>query len=260
MARSSFQFHWRNDDYEDFDHFLSRLASRKRKQIRKERRRARSAVDSLEMVSGEDWTPDDLRRLDRFYRVTCYRHGGQDYLQPGFFVELKRHLPHRLRFARVQRDGETVAGALYLQTNRALYGRDWGCSVEIDCLHFETAYYAGIEHCIEQKLPLFEAGAQGEHKLLRGFMPSATYSSHWVRHAGLRDAVRRFLAEEKRALPAYMKELGQYAPYRKDDGRAAAKEDAAADPAADSSAAKEASPEFASEPPPESAPEPAVEP
>jgi predicted N-acyltransferase len=110
--------------------------------------------------------------------------------------------------------GEVVAGALYFETEQALYGRYWGCTRQIEFLHFETAYYAGIERCIERGLPLFEAGAQGEHKLLRGFTPAPTFSSHSIRHPGLRDAVRRFLAEEADALPTYMKELQQFAPYK----------------------------------------------
>ena len=215
MPRASFQFHWKNTGYDSFDAFLSTLSSRKRKQIRKERRRAQAQIDDLQFVAGSDMSDADVAALDRFYRTTCLRHGGQDYLRPGFFEQLRAHLPHRVQFARVRRDGETVAGALYLQTERALYGRYWGCREEIEFLHFETAYYAGIERCIEQGLELFEAGAQGEHKLLRGFSPAATYSSHWIRHEGLRDAVSRFLAEERAALPDYMKELEQFAPYKK---------------------------------------------
>ncbi len=216
MSRLSFQFHWHNRDYVDFDGFLDTLASRKRKQIRKERRRALAEVDGVEFVPGGSLGPDEVERLDRFYRRTTARHGGQDYLRPGFFKRLIELMPERVQFARVGRGGEVVAGALYLETPGALYGRYWGCAEEIEFLHFETAYYAGIERCIAQKIPLFEAGAQGEHKLLRGFTPSATYSSHWIRHEGLRDAVGRFLADERTQLPDYMKELEQYAPYKKE--------------------------------------------
>lgn len=215
MSRLSFQFHWHNRDYADFDGFLATLASRKRKQIRKERRRALAEVDGVEFVPGDSLGPDEVDRLDGFYRRTTARHGGQDYLRPGFFRRLIELMPERVQFARVGKEGEVVAGALYLETPGALYGRYWGCAEEIEFLHFETAYYAGIQRCIEQKIPLFEAGAQGEHKLLRGFTPSATYSSHWIRHEGLRNAVGRFLADERKQLPDYMKELEQYAPYKK---------------------------------------------
>ncbi len=215
MSRLSFQFHWHNAGYEDFDAFLATLASRKRKQIRKERRRALTAVDGLSFVPGAEMSAQDVEDLDQFYRRTTQRHGGQDYLRPGFFKRLVDLMPERVQFAKVTRNDAIVAGALYLETPGALYGRYWGCAEEIEFLHFETAYYAGIERCIERNIPLFEAGAQGEHKLLRGFTPSATYSSHWIRHEGLRQAVGQFLADERAQLPDYMKELGQFAPYKK---------------------------------------------
>lgn len=217
LSRASFQFHWRNQDYADFDGFLATLASRKRKQIRKERRRALAAVDGVEFIAGPDMSHEDISTLDRFYRRTTRRHGGRDYLRPGFFEHLIDALPHRVQFARVTKDERIIAGALYLETDAALYGRYWGCAEEIEFLHFETAYYAGIERCIERGIGLFEAGAQGEHKLLRGFTPAPTYSSHWIRHEGLRDAVARFVASERAQLPDYMKELEQYAPYKKRD-------------------------------------------
>jgi predicted N-acyltransferase len=215
MSRLSFQFHWHNRDYGTFDDFLGTLASRKRKQIRKERRRALASVDGVSFVPGEALCSSDIDRLDQFYRRTTARHGGQDYLRRGFFRRLVELMPERVQFAQVKRDDEVVAGALYLETPGALYGRYWGCAHEIEFLHFETAYYAGIERCIERNIPLFEAGAQGEHKLLRGFTPSPTYSSHWIRHEGLRQAVGRFLADERAQLPDYMKELEQFAPYKK---------------------------------------------
>ena len=216
MPRASFQFHWKNAGYADFDAFLAQLSSRKRKQIRKERRRALDAVDgAVEFVPGHALSDSDVQTLDGFYRRTCAMHGGQDYLQPGFFETLRETLPNRMLFARVKQQGATVAGALYLQTESALYGRYWGCAAEIPFLHFETAYYAGVERCIDRGLALFEAGAQGEHKLLRGFVPSATYSNHWIRHRGLSNAVRRSLRDEARSLPSYMRELGKYAPFRR---------------------------------------------
>lgn len=215
MSRASFQFHWTNRGYADFDAFLATLSSRKRKQIRKERARAREQVDAIQFVTGARLECDDLVALDRFYRRTTRSHGGQDYLRPGFFQALAHHLSHRMVFVRAVRRDEIVAGALYLETDAALYGRYWGADEHLPFLHFELAYYQGIERCIERGLSLFEAGAQGEHKLLRGFAPAPTYSSHWIRHPGLRDAVRRFLAEEAAALPPYLQELERFTPYRK---------------------------------------------
>lgn len=214
MPRASFQYHWHNQGYGTFDDFLARLTSRKRKQIRKERTRAREAVDAIEWVGGAELEPRDLAAIDRFYRNTTDAHGGQDYLRPGFFETLVELAPHRVCWARATKAGELVAGALYLETERALFGRYWGCDASIELLHFELAYYAGIERCIERAVPLFEAGAQGEHKLLRGFEPSPTYSSHWIRHDGLRAAVERFLAEEHGAIGRYLEELAALGPYR----------------------------------------------
>lgn len=216
--RSSFQFHWRNHGYADFDEFLATLSSRKRKQIRKERRRALEAVDGpVEYVPAAAWEPDDLRSLEAFYRRTCYMHGNEGYLTPEFFERLPELMPQQARFARVRQDGTTVAGALCFQTEHALYGRYWGCRQDIPFLHFEVAYYAGIEHCIREGLPLFEAGAQGEHKLVRGFLPSRTHSNHWMRHPGLREGVERFLQGEAMEIAGYMQQLRRYSPYRKDD-------------------------------------------
>lgn len=216
--RASFQFHWRNHGYADFDEFLATLSSRKRKQIRKERRRALEAVDGpVEFVPAAAWEPDDLRSLEAFYRRTCYMHGNEGYLTPEFFELLPERMPQQARFARVRQGGTTVAGALCFQTEHALYGRYWGCRRDIPLLHFEVAYYAGIEHCIREGLPLFEAGAQGEHKLVRGFLPSRTYSNHWMRHPGLREGVERFLQGEAMEISGYMQQLRRYSPYRKDD-------------------------------------------
>jgi predicted N-acyltransferase len=212
--RASFQYHWRNRGWRDFDDFLQALTSRKRKQLRKERARARAAVDEIEWVAGDQLQPDDLAAIDRFYRNTTDEHGGQDYLRPGFFEALRTLLPHRVQWVRARRGGKTIAGALYLETDRALFGRYWGADVPVEFLHFELAYYCGIERCIARGLPLFEAGAQGEHKLLRGFAPSATHSAHWIRHAGLRGAVDRFLAEEHASIEQYLRELATLQPYR----------------------------------------------
>jgi predicted N-acyltransferase len=212
--RASYQFHWHDDGYRSFDDFLARLASRKRKQIRKERRRCREQIDGIDLVAGPDLVAADVDAIDRFYRRTTRVHGGEDYLRPGFFHTLRELAPHRLLFARVRRAGALVAGALYLETPGALYGRYWGSDVDIELLHFETAYYVGIERCIARGIPLFEAGAQGEHKLLRGFVPTRTYSSHWIRHEGLDRAVRAYLREEEPAIEQQMRMLASYAPFK----------------------------------------------
>jgi predicted N-acyltransferase len=214
FARASLQFHWHNRDYQTFDDFLGQLKSRKRKQLRKERERARAAIDRLSWVTGGELGEDQLDDLDRFYRHTTDEHGGRDYLRPGFFHLLAKYLPDAMRMVEVVAGGKRVAGALFLETERALYGRYWGADLRVDLLHFETAYYAGIDRAIERKLPLFEAGAQGEHKLLRGFDPMPTYSAHWIRHAGLSAAIREHAAREAGAVAGEIAELAKLGPYR----------------------------------------------
>jgi predicted N-acyltransferase len=168
----------------------------------------------LSWLAGAELDEAQLDDLDRFYRSTTDQHGGRDYLRPGFFHALARHLPDAMRMVEVVAGGRRVAGALFLETEQALYGRYWGADMHVDLLHFETAYYAGIERAIERRLPLFEAGAQGEHKLLRGFDPMPTYSAHWIRHPGLAAAIEDHAQREAAAVAAQIAELAQFGPYR----------------------------------------------
>ena len=216
-ARASYQFHWHNRGYACFDDFLATLTSRKRKTIRKERRRAQAAVDAVRFVPGPEIEARQLAALDRFYRRTTNVYGGSQYLRPGFFEALLELAPERVRFLEATQAREAVAGALFFETEHGLYGRYWGCDREIEFLHFEAAYYAGIERCIALGLPLFEAGAQGEHKLLRGFMPVVCNSAHWLRHPGLDRGVREFLREETMAVGQHVRRLASYGPYRQDE-------------------------------------------
>jgi uncharacterized protein len=217
FPRASLQFHWHNRGYQTFDDFLGQLKSRKRKQLRKERARAREAIERLSWVTGAELDEAQLDDLDRFYRNTTDQHGGRDYLRPGFFHALAKYLPDAMRMVEVIAGGKRVAGALFLETEHALYGRYWGADVHVDLLHFETAYYAGIERAIERKLPLFEAGAQGEHKLLRGFDPMPTYSAHWIRHAGLAAAVEEYTQREAAAMADEIASMAKFGPYRSEE-------------------------------------------
>jgi uncharacterized protein len=217
FPRMTLQFHWKNRGYSSFDDFLAQLKSRKRKQLRKERERARAAIDTLSWIAGSELSEEQLDDLDRFYRITTANHGGRDYLHEGFFHLLAAHLPEAMRMVEVVKDGRRIAGALFLETDAALYGRYWGASTHVDLLHFETAYYAGIERAIDKRIPLFEAGAQGEHKLLRGFEPSRTYSAHWVRHEGLSAAVEDYTSREAQAIDLELAEMAKFGPYRSDN-------------------------------------------
>lgn len=214
LRRDTLQFHWKNRGYASFDGFLGALKSRKRKQIRKERQRAQVAIERLTWVEGRELDQQQLDDLDRFYRSTTASHYGRDYLRAGFFHRLAETLPDAMRMVEVVAGGRRIAGALFLETDQALYGRYWGADTHIDLLHFETAYYAGIDRAIEKKLPLFEAGAQGEHKLLRGFEPTATYSAHWIRHPGLAAAIGDFTEREAAALGVELAEMAKFGPYR----------------------------------------------
>lgn len=215
-ARATYQFHWHNRGYRTVDDFLARMTSRRRKQARKERERARAAVDAIDWLAGADLGPADLAAMDRFYRDNVDAHGGTAYLEPGFFELLARYLPDRVRMVRAVRDGRPVAGAFFLEGTRALYGRYWGADAEIPFLHFEITCWQGIERCIERGLPLYEAGAQGTHKLLRGFEPSPTYSCHELYHPAVDRAVRQFLIEEERAVAHHMRRLAEAGPFKAD--------------------------------------------
>jgi hypothetical protein len=216
--RASFQFHWHNRGYRDFGDYLGRMSSRRRKQVRKERSRARGAVDAVELVPGGSLSRTDLRDLERFYRVNVAAHGGSAYLEPGFFAALVRRMPDAVLMARAVRGGRAIAGALFLETDRALYGRYWGALEDVPLLHFEVTCYLGIERCIERGTPLYEAGAQGSHKLLRGFEPSPTHSAHRMYHPALDRAVRQFLREEAFGVARHMERLATLGPFKDEDG------------------------------------------
>jgi predicted N-acyltransferase len=215
-ARASFQYHWHNRGYRDFDDFLGRMSSRRRKQLRKERSRAREAVDAIEMVPGRDMSDRDLRDLDRFYRINVAAHGGSAYLERGFFPALVRCMPDAVLMARAVRGGKAIAGALFLESEQALYGRYWGAVEDVPLLHFEVTCYLGIERCIERGTPLYEAGAQGQHKLLRGFEPSPTHSAHRMFHPALDRAVRQFLRDEAPAVARHMERLAGVGPFKEE--------------------------------------------
>lgn len=217
VGRTTHQFHWKNRDYADFDGFLATLSSRRRKQIRKERRVVAEAVDAFEWISAVEATPDLLKLLDRHYRSTVASHGGHAYLRPGFFDLVCRYLPDEFLIGRALSGSSTVATASFFQSPSALYGRYWGCDAELRFLHFELAYYRGIERCIDQNIGHFEAGAQGEHKLLRGFEPTTTHSAHWLRHPQLHDAVEQSLKLECLGNARDMEVLSVYGPYKKSE-------------------------------------------
>jgi predicted N-acyltransferase len=215
MIRTGSQFHWHNDGYRDFGDFLAALSSRKRKAIRKEREAAQAAVE-IRHLSGAEIGKAEWDAFWGFYQDTGSRKWGQPYLTRSFFTMLGERMGDRVLLMLAYRHGVPVAGALNLIGGDALYGRYWGCSEDIPFLHFELCYYQAIEAAIARGLSRVEAGAQGEHKLARGYRPVPTWSAHHIPHAGFRRAVEDFLSRERRAMKEQIEMLDQMAPFRKE--------------------------------------------
>ncbi len=215
LQRTDQQFHWQNAGYATFDDFLASLASRKRKAVRKERAEALSAGLVIEHVSGREITEAHWDAFFVFYMETGSRKWGRPYLNRKFFSLLSEVMAERCLLVMAKRDGEYVAGALNLIGGDCLYGRYWGCTEHHPFLHFEICYYQAIEIAIARKLARVEAGAQGEHKLARGYMPTPTYSVHWIADPGFRKAVARYLVDERAYMDQQRAALAEYGPYRK---------------------------------------------
>ena len=214
LLRLGCQFHWHNESYRDFDDYLSGFNSRKRKKIRRERRYVQEANIDIQIVHGHEATDSELKIMHDFYRTTFENKWGQPTLSLAFFQEIAVSMGEQLVFIIARNNQRIVAGAICLRSDDALYGRHWGCCEDYHSLHFETCYYQGIEYCIAQGLKLFEPGAQGEHKISRGFLPTPTWSAHWIRHAGFRDIIARYLDQETDAMREYMAELSGHSPFR----------------------------------------------
>lgn len=215
MARSDVQFHWHNHGYADFDAFLGALNHKKRKNIRHERQRVAGHGLHIGMVGGADLDAKTWRHVHALYTSTFDAKGNHAALTEGFFQYLRHELGNTVQLALARQGQDIVAMALMLRSDTTLYGRYWGASVDLPDLHFELCYYQGIAYAIAQGLERFEPGAQGEHKLARGFLPVRTHSRHYLLHDGFRDAVRRALAHEREGVDAYADELLDHSPYAK---------------------------------------------
>jgi predicted N-acyltransferase len=217
LGRSDWQFHWSNNGYASFDDFLGRLRSRKRKNIRRERRLVAEAGIAFEWKTGDQVNAQDIEFIHRCYAETFHAYGNRPALNKEFFALIAQGLQERFLVSFASRDGERLAMSLFLAGGGRLYGRYWGCVREIPGLHFEAAYYQGIEHCIRNGLEVFESGAQGEHKVSRGFMPARTRSWHFIARENFREAIAEFLARESGWLDDYRDELLKHSPYRRDE-------------------------------------------
>jgi uncharacterized protein len=215
LGRHDCRFLWRNRGYRDFDDFLDGFRSDKRKKLRRERRRVAEAGVTFETLRGGDVEPGLWRTVFGFSEQTFLRHGNAHYLSAGFLGLVASRLPDAIMVKLAMIAGEPVAAAIFFQDERQLYGRYWGAAREVDCLHFETCYYQGIEWCIERGLDGFDPGTQGEHKLARGFEPTVTRSAHWFAHPGLSSAIGRYLERERAAVAEYVAAATTHLPFQR---------------------------------------------
>jgi len=217
MRRRTQQYHWENRDYDSFDAFLRDLSSRKRKNIRKERDRAQAFGGTIHQFTGDDIQPEHWDAFWDFYQDTGARKWGTPYLTRKFFHLAQKRLRDDILLVLAERDGEWVAGAMNVIGRDTLYGRYWGCTEDHPCLHFELCYYQAMDFAIAHGQTRVEAGAQGEHKLSRGYLPVYTHSLHWMADPGFSDAVARYLEAEAEAVGQDIEVLTQYGPFRKGD-------------------------------------------
>lgn len=222
LHRTGVQFHWHNHGYRDFDDFVDRFVARKRKMVRRERRRVAEQGLRVEMLPGEQISAELWTLFLRLYQRTYRKRSGHlGYLKGDFFARVGAAMPTQIAMAVTYDGGEAVACALYFHDADTLYGRYWGCLREYDGLHFELCYYQGIEFAIARGLSRFDAGAQGEHKLLRGFDPVLTHSLHWIKHPRFANAIADFVAREHLANRAYIEEAQALLPFREASSTAA---------------------------------------
>ncbi|MBN8260705.1 MAG: N-acetyltransferase [Xanthomonadales bacterium] len=217
MLREDLQYHWRNDaGWRDFEAFLGAMDHRHRKNIRQERRKVRDAGIVVRVVHGDEASDDDLAAMHGFYLATFADYGNSPALTLEFIHHLAEAMPRQLVLMLAERDGRAIAGALCLRGGDTLYGRYWGASERHPGLHFETCYYQGIDYCLREGLRQFEPGAQGEHKIARGFLPVRVRSRHWIADPRFAQALHGWCAEERAAVEAQRQALQRHAPFRGD--------------------------------------------
>ncbi|EGF33437.1 hypothetical protein IMCC9480_225 [Oxalobacteraceae bacterium IMCC9480] len=224
MLRAGVQFHWLNPGYASFDAFLDTLERKKRKNIRAERRKVAEQGIIFRQVAGNDATAADWEFFNRCYAQTYVEHHSTPYLNLDFFLRIGATMGHNILLIIAQRAGVPIAASLVIHDGHTLYGRYWGAIADVPCLHFETAYYQPLEYCIANGLACFEGGAQGEHKMARGFLPQKTWSAHWLAHPSFSDAIERFLERETGGIESYMDELHERNPFRTSSGSEPAKQ------------------------------------
>jgi len=215
LSRKDCQFHWRNRGYADFDAFLGEFTAEKRKKAKRERRRVAEAGISFLRLSGAEIDAGLWQQLMPLYASSFWRRGREPYLNEAFFTRISTLLPDNVLAIVAMRSGRPVATALCFRSADTLYGRYWGSEGEYHSLHFETCYYQGIEYCIEQGLLSFEPGTQGEHKISRGFVPTETWSAHWLSHPQFAAAIDQYLDRERSHIDEYIDSVRDHVPYKK---------------------------------------------
>lgn len=217
LPRLTTQYHWLNNGYADFDAFLATMRSKRRREVRRERRQVADAGVTVRMLTGPEMEDRHWRSVDAFYRHTCNRKWNDPYLEPGFFERIRETFADKFVFCAAERGGEVLAGSVFFRRGDALYGRYWGRRehARIKGLHFDVCYYTPIAWAIDQGIQRFEAGAQGEHKIARGFLPKAIHSAHWIADERLAGGVARFLRDEADHTEVVMGVLEHRGPFRR---------------------------------------------
>jgi predicted N-acyltransferase len=216
LLRDSVQFHWHNQDFQSFGHFLSALTMKRRKNIRREREQVSREGISFRHIPGQISTASDWQFFYRCYQNTYHEHHSSPYLNDAFFALWVERMPEHLHLIIAERHGTPIASSLLVvdKANSKAYGRYWGAIERVACLHFETAYYQAIEYCITEGIETFEGGAQGEHKMARGFLPTTIQSAHWINDPRFARAIEHFLEREHQGIGAYVDELAEHSPLK----------------------------------------------
>jgi predicted N-acyltransferase len=212
--RHDCQFHWHNQNYSSFDDFLQALKSKKRKNIKRERKSIADSGVTLRKLDGHSASHEDWEHFNNFYHHTFLQKSGTPTMNLDFFKEIASKIPDQIVLILAEFEDNCIAGSLMFSSDTKLYGRHWGCTEHVDNLHFEACYYMGVEHCIENKLKVFEPGAQGEHKLARGFIPTITESAHLIIGTTLKNAIKGYCEQESEYIESYINDLQSHSPYR----------------------------------------------
>ena len=214
QLRLGCQYHWKNHDYCDFEDFLSTFISRKRKKVKRERRMVAEQGISIDIIHGNEASEQQIELAQQFYQSTFDKKSGLPTLNAGFFKAICASMGEQVVFIFARLNQDYIACAIALRGDDALYGRFWGCRQDFNSLHFEACFYQGIKYCIEHKLSRFEPGAQGEHKITRGFLPTKTWSAHWIKNPHFQSPIYKFCQQEQKAMRAQCEELQSLSPYR----------------------------------------------